>query len=325
MIAVDLVDQTPDDRILGVLPLFHSFGQTCVQNATFLAGGAMSLIPRFEPERALEVMARDRITFFSGVPTMYWALLNAANREDHTGTIRDHLRACTSGGAAMPVELLHEFERAFGVTILEGYGLSETAPIATFNMSAERRKPGSIGLPVWGTELRIVDDDDVDVPRGEAGEILLRGHNVMKGYWRRAEETDHAMRHGWFHTGDVGTLDDDGFTFIVDRKKDMVIRGGFNVYPREIEEVLMSHPGVSLCAVIGVPHEKLGEEVKAFVVPRNGARLDAADLVGWCRERMAAYKYPRSIELRPALPMTATGKILKRALREEALAAAGSG
>jgi long-chain acyl-CoA synthetase len=315
IISRDLVGATADDRALCVLPLFHSFGQTCVQNASILTGGALILLPRFEPERALELMAREKVTLFAGVPTMYWSLLHSGNREAHAATVQSNLRGCTSGGAAMPVELMRSFEEAFGVTILEGYGLSETAPVATFNVSAERRKPGSIGLPVWGVDVRIVDERDHEVARGERGEIVLRGHNVMKGYWQRPEDTAAAMRGGWFHTGDVAYMDEDGYTFIVDRKKDMIIRGGFNVYPREIEEVLMTHPAVSLCAVIGVPDEKLGEEVKAFVVPRDGVRPDPEDVIGWCRERMAAYKYPRTVELRDALPMTATGKILKRELR----------
>jgi long-chain acyl-CoA synthetase len=219
------------------------------------------------------------------------------------------------------VEVLHAFERTFNVKILEGYGLSETSPVATFNALDLPRKPGSIGLPVFGTDIRIVDDQDQDVPAGDPGEIIIRGHNVMKGYYKKPEATAEAIRGGWFHTGDIAHMDDEGYIFIMDRKKDMVLRGGFNVYPREVEDVLMTHPAVSMAAVLGVPHEALGEEVKAFVIRKPGAEIDEAELVAWCRENMAAYKYPRTIEFRDQLPMSATGKILKRELRAEGQAA----
>jgi len=247
---------------------------------------------------------------------MYWALLHYPRADQHDlQTIARTLRIAISGGAAMPVEVMLAFNEKFNVKILEGYGLSETSPIAVFNRLDREARPGSIGLPVWGVEVRLVDADDRDVEAGEVGEIAIRGHNVMKGYYKRPEATAEAMRHGWFHTGDMGRRDEDGYLYIVDRVKDMIIRGGFNVYPREIEEVLMTHPAVSLAAVIGVPHERHGEEVKAFVIVKNGATITEAELVAWSKQNMADYKYPRLIEFRTELPMTATGKVLKSELR----------
>ncbi|MGH2542986.1 MAG: AMP-binding protein, partial [Ardenticatenaceae bacterium] len=307
-----LIDIFPDDVILAVLPLFHSFGQTCVMNATVYAGGTVTMLPRFEPDKALAVLARDGVTIFAGVPTMYWAMLNVPGKEQFVEPVRAKLRICVSGGSAMPVELMRQFEEAFGVTILEGYGLSETSPVATFNKSKEERKPGSIGKAIWGTEVRLFDDNDNELPRGENGEIVIRGHNIMKGYLGRPDATAEAMRHDWFHTGDIGYMDEDGFIFIVDRKKDMILRGGFNVYPRELEEVLMTHPAVSLVAVVGVADEKMGEEIKAYIVPRQEASTTEDEIIAWCKENMASYKYPRYVEFRDNLPMTATGKILKR-------------
>ena len=225
------------------------------------------------------------------------------------------LRVCVSGGAPMPVEVLQAFERTFGVRVLEGYGLSETAPVVAFNQLQRPSKPGTVGLPIFGVDVRCVDEHDKPLPPGERGEVVVRGPNVMKGYYNRPEATAEAMRGGWFHTGDIGQLDSDGYLAIVDRKKDMILRGGFNVYPREIEEVLMTHPAVSLAAVVGVPDDRLGEEVKAFVVRQPGAAITADELIAWCREQMAAYKYPRMVEFRDALPMSATGKMLKRELR----------
>ncbi|MFN2387378.1 MAG: long-chain fatty acid--CoA ligase [Thermoanaerobaculia bacterium] len=313
--AERLFHLTSDDVLMAVLPLFHSFGQTCVMNAGFYAGAAVALQPRFDAEKVLRSLAKDGVTVFAGVPTMYWALLNHPDRARHAGAIRDSLRLCVSGGAAMPVELMRQFEETFGVTILEGYGLSETSPVATFNRSREERKTGSIGKTIWGTRVAVFDDSDREVPRGEKGEIVVRGHNVMKGYLGRPEATAEAMRSGWFHTGDVAYQDEDGFFYIVDRKKDMILRGGFNVYPREIEELLMTHPAVSLVAVVGVPDERLGEEVKAYVVRKPAGGASEEEILGWCRERLASFKCPRSVEFRDALPMTATGKVLKRELR----------
>ncbi|HEY0780055.1 MAG TPA: long-chain fatty acid--CoA ligase [Gemmatirosa sp.] len=311
---------------LGVLPLFHSFGQTSVMNASLYHGGRVVLVPRFEPGAVLDTMVRERVNAFAGVPTMYWALLRHVEAHDvDTAPIAEHLRACLSGGAPIPVEILHAFDRRFGVQILEGYGLSETSPVATFNQSGRPRKPGSIGLPIWGCEVRVVDADDRDVPPETLGEIVIRGHNVMKGYYKRPEATAEAMRGGWFHTGDVARMDADGYLYIADRVKDMIIRGGLNVYPREVEEVLHTHPAVSIASVIGVPHPEHGEEVMAFVVRKPDADVTEAALVAWARETMAAYKYPRTITFVDALPMTATGKVLKRELRRRIAADAAVG
>jgi long-chain acyl-CoA synthetase len=307
-----LVPLGPDDVALATLPLFHSFGQTCVQNGAIAAGGSFTLVPRFGPEEVFEVMERDGVTLFAGVPTMYHALLHhpAARAYDLA-----RLRWCVSGGAALPVEVMRAFEEKFRVAILEGYGLSETSPIACFNVLDRPRSPGSIGHPVWGVELCVQDEQDRPLPDGERGEICIRGHNVMKGYLGRPDATKEALRGGWFHSGDIGVRDADGSYRIVDRKKDMVIRGGFNVYPREIEEVLYGHPEILEAAVIGVPHASHGEEVKAVVVRQPGSGLDAEAVVAFCRERLAAYKYPRLVEFRDELPKGPTGKILKRELR----------
>ncbi|MEW5988525.1 MAG: long-chain fatty acid--CoA ligase [Chloroflexota bacterium] len=317
-LADNMYDRSQNDVHLVVLPLFHSFGQTVQMNAGFYTGATLSLLPRFDADDALAIMERDNVTIFAGVPTMYWALLNHPRAQQYDlAKIARNLRLCASGGSAMPVELMRAFEMKFDVKILEGYGLSETSPVASFNRMERPSKPGSVGLPVWGVQIRIVDEDDQDVSQGELGEIVIKGHNVMKGYYKKPEANAEAMRNGWFHTGDVGRLDEDGYIYIVDRVKDMIIRGGFNVYPREVEEVLMTHPAVSLAAVLGVPHERLGEEVKAFIVPKAEAEVTAEELVAWAKENMADYKYPRLIEFRDTLPMSATGKILKIELRKE--------
>lgn len=314
----DALYPTGDHEVtLLTLPLFHSFGQTCLMNSGFYIRGTLVLLPRFTPEDALRLMDRHEVSIFAGVPTMYWALLGTDPDElgvDIEG-IASRLHVAVSGGSALPLEVLQAVEKRFGVKILEGYGLSETSPVATFNHFDRPAKPGSVGQPVWGVSVRVVDADDNDVPVGEQGEVVIRGHNVMKGYLGRPEATAEAMRGGWFHTGDVGQLDEDGYLYITDRVKDMILRGGFNVYPREVEEVLMTHPAVSLAAVVGVPDEQHGEEVKAFVVLHEGAALTEDELVAWSREKMASYKYPRLVELRTELPMNATGKILKRELR----------
>jgi len=264
-------------------------------------------------------MQRDGVTIFAGVPTMYWALLNYPDADKYDlQKIAGNLRLAVSGGSAMPVEVMRGFERRFNVTILEGYGLSETSPVATFNRLDRPAKPGSVGLPVWGVDVRVVDEYDNDVAQGELGEIVIRGHNVMKGYYNKPEANEEAFRNGWFHTGDIGRVDEDGYIYIVDRVKDMIIRGGFNVYPREVEEVLMTHPAVSLAAVVGVQNEEYGEEVKAFVVLKEDAEdISEEELRAWAKENMADYKYPRQVEFRDTLPMNATGKILKRDLRPD--------
>lgn len=307
------------DVHLVALPLFHSFGQSVQMNAGFYARAAISLLPRFDPGAALGIMQRDNVSIFAGVPTMYWAMLNYPEADKFDlEKIAATLRLAVSGGSAMPVEVMRGFERRFNVSILEGYGLSETSPVATFNRLDRPSKPGSVGLPVWGVDVRIVDEYDNDVEQGDLGEIVIRGHNVMKGYYNKPEANEEAFRNGWFHTGDIGRMDEDGYIYIVDRVKDMIIRGGFNVYPREVEEVLMTHHAVSLAAVVGVPHEQYGEEVKAFVVLKEDADDVSEDaLREWAKENMADYKYPRLVEFRDTLPMNATGKILKRDLRPD--------
>lgn len=301
------------DTFLAALPLFHSFGQTTVMNLGFRRGATVVLMPRFEPGSALELMRAESITFFAGVPTMYWAMLTKIHTDGDE--VPASLRVAVAGGASSPAEVLGDFEATFGIGILEGYGLSETSPVASFNQLGRPTKPGTIGTPIWGVEMRLVDNDWKTIEGEGPGEIAIRGHNVMKGYYNRPEATAEVMRDGWFRTGDIATRDADGYYAIIDRAKDMIIRGGFNIYPRELEEVLMTHPGVSLAAVVGVVHESHGEEVKAYVIRASGAAVTEEEMVAWCRENMAAYKYPRIVEFRDALPMTATGKILKRELR----------
>jgi long-chain acyl-CoA synthetase len=248
---------------------------------------------------------------------MYWGLLGALEEGADVAKIAETLRIAVAGGASLPVEILKEVKRRFGVDIFEGYGLSETSPVATFNQKDRPAKPGSIGYPIWGVEVKLITDDWETVDgygQDNVGEIAIRGHNIMKGYYNRQEATDEVMRDGWFRTGDLAYCDEDGFYFIVDRAKDMIIRGGYNVYPREVEEVLLSHEAVSLAAVVGVPHDSHGEEIKAFVIRNDGAEITEDELVAWAKEQMASYKYPRVIEFRDDLPMTATGKILKREL-----------
>jgi len=315
MVSSRLFEFQPDDRTLIVLPLFHSFGVS-MMDSTLLNGGTMVLLPRFETATVLHTFVKENVSIFGGVPTMYWELLNYNKSDVDFEKIRQRMRLCISGGAALPVEVLKGFEDKYKVKILEGYGLSETSPTATFNRPDRERKVGSIGLPIWGVDVKIVDDNMNDLPVGKEGEIVIRGHNIMKGYYKRDEANEEAFKGGWFHSGDIGKMDEDGYFYIVDRKKDMIIRGGFNVYPREIEEVLMTHPDVSLVAVIGVPSEQHGEEVKAYVVPQTGAKPTPEALIAWSKENMAAYKYPRVVEIVPSLPLGPTGKILKRELKE---------
>ena len=315
-VAGELFGFRDDDIGVAVLPMFHVFGLSSVLNTAVRFGGTLVLIPRFEPDAVLDAIARYRCTIFSGVPTMYYTLLQA----DVASRDLSSLRVGISGGAAIPGEVIRAFEEKFpGVVILEGYGLSETASTTTFNISAEQRKVLSIGKPIWGVEVRVVDDQDKPLPPGSEniGEIVIRGHNVMKGYYGNLAATAEAFRGGWFHTGDLAYADKDGYLFVVDRKKDMLIRGGYNVYPREIEEVLFGHPAVAEAAVVGKADPKLGEEILAFVVPKPGAEADPDDIMAYCRERLAAYKYPREVRIAEDLPKGPTGKILKRELRPE--------
>ncbi|MFK7895589.1 MAG: long-chain fatty acid--CoA ligase [Myxococcota bacterium] len=304
--------ETPH-RAMATLPLFHTFGQTVIQNGMIATGGSFTLLARFTPEDAFELIERDRLTLFAGVPTMYFALLH--HRGDRAFDVSS-LQMCMTGGAPMPVEVLNAFEEKFNVEVYEGFGLSETSPISSFGMRGKPRKAGSIGYPAWGIEMQIVDDDDHPLPQGERGEICIRGHNIMKGYLNRPEATAEALKNGWFHSGDIGYVDEDGCYWIVDRKKDMILRGGFNVYPREVEEVLYEHEDVVEAAVIGIPHESHGEEVKAVVALAENAKATADDLQAFCKDRLAAYKYPRVVEIIAELPKGPTGKILKRELRD---------
>ena len=310
--ARTLFDVGPGDVIMGCLPLFHVFGLTCGLNVAVTSAATLTLLPRFDPAKALDIIQRDRVSIFEGVPTMYAAMLHLPGADPaKTAT----LELCASGGAAMPVEILRGFEEKFGCVILEGYGLSETSPVASFNHPNTERKPGSIGTPIEGVQMRLIDDDRNTVPAGEIGEIAIRGHNVMKGYWGKPEATAEAIKDGWFRTGDMARVDDDGYYFIVDRKKDLIIRGGYNVYPREIEEVLHEHPAVAEVAVIGIPHPSLGEEVGAAVALKPGAGATPEELRSWARDRVAAYKYPRHVWLVDALPKGPTGKILRREVK----------
>ncbi|MCD2107137.1 long-chain fatty acid--CoA ligase [Rhodococcus erythropolis] len=307
-VVADMLDLGPSDVVLGALPLFHAFGQTCGLNASVAAGARLVMLPRFDAAAALAAVDNAKVTVFEGVPTMFTAILNTAQDADTSS-----LRLCITGGSAMPVEVMRGFEERFDCTVLEGYGLSETSPVASFNHPGRERKSGSIGTPVAGVEFRLVDDNGTEVGADDIGEIAVRGPNVMKGYWNNPTATALVIDDGWFRTGDLARVDEDGYYYIVDRKKDMIIRGGYNVYPREIEEVLYTHPAVLEAAVVGIPDSLHGEEVTAVV----SLRADHADvapqtLIDFVRDRVAAYKYPRKIWLTDALPKGPTGKILKR-------------
>jgi long-chain acyl-CoA synthetase len=310
--AETLLEIGPLDVVMGCLPLFHVFGMTCGLNASVLTGACLTVLPRFYADRALQMIERDRVTVFEGVPTMYSAMLRAANRAE---VDLSRLRTCVSGGAAMPVEVLRSFEREFDCVVLEGYGTSETSPVASFNHPHAPRKPGTIGTPVRGVRMRLVDANGHDAADSSIGEIAIRGEGLMKGYWNRPDATKEAIPDGWFRTGDLGTRDDDGYYTIVDRKKEIIIRGGYNIYPREIEEVLYEHPAVAEAAVIGLKHPDLGEEVGAAVVLKPGAVAAPEQLRDYVKSRVAAYKYPRRVWLVLSLPKGPTGKILRRAVQ----------
>ncbi len=307
--AETLVELTEQDVVMGCLPLFHCFGLTCGLNASVRVGACLTLIPRFDAEKALEVIGRDKVTVFEGVPTMYAGMLNAPDTSSYDVS---SLRTCVSGGSAMPVEVMKSFEETFDCMVLEGYGLSETSPVASFNQPHIERKPGSIGIPVRGVEMKLVDDDGKDVEKGEVGEIAIRGENVMKGYWGRDDATRDAIKDGWFLSGDMAKQDEDDYFFIVDRKKDLIIRGGYNVYPREVEEVLYEHEAVAEVAVIGLPHDELGEEVGAAVALKDGKSATEEELREHAKKHLAAYKYPRQVWIVDELPKGPTGKILRR-------------
>jgi long-chain acyl-CoA synthetase len=311
-------DIGPDDVVLGCLPLFHTFGQTCCMNTAFFVGASVVLLPRFDGAQALELLAKEKCTIFMGVPTMYVGLLEAAKASEHRPTLKSAL----SGGAALPVPVLEKFTEVFGTEVLEGYGLTETSPVATFNQVGFPPKPGTVGKQIWGVEVEVakaeVDESIELLPTGELGEIVVRGHNVFKGYLNKPEATAAAIVDGWFRTGDLGTKDADGYVSIVDRKKDMVIRGGYNIYPREVEETLLRHPAVGQVAVFGLPDPQYGEEVSAAVVlDPAGGEVTAEELSSWAKEKLAAYKYPRRIFFTDAFPLGPSGKVLKRELQEQ--------
>jgi long-chain acyl-CoA synthetase len=304
----------PTDRVLGCLPLFHTFGQTCTMNTAFRVGATVVLLPRFDAAEALRLLVEERCTIFMGVPTMYIGLLEAAKSDP----ARPMLSCALSGGASLPLTVLDAFQTTFSTTVFEGYGLTETSPVATFNQKDWPIKPGTVGRPIWGVDVEIaaaeVEGRIELLPTGELGEVVVRGHNVMAGYLNRPEATAEAIVDGWFRTGDLGTKDGDGFVSIVDRKKDMVLRGGYNVYPREVEEVLLRHPDIAQVAVVGLPDAVLGEEVCAVVIPAADSAAGAEVIIAWARGEMAAYKYPRRVEFVDAFPLGPSGKVLKREL-----------
>jgi long-chain acyl-CoA synthetase len=311
---LDLFDLNHDDVVFGGLPLFHTFGQTCVLNTAFRRGATVVLLPKFEPAAALAAMVEHGVDIFMGVPTMYVALLQAAE----STADRPTLRYAVSGGAPLPLAVLEAFEATFAAKVHEGYGLTETSPVASFNPVGEEIHPGTIGRRIWGVDVLIADparrDDIVPLPNGTLGEVLVRGHNLFKGYLGRPEANAEAMVDGWFRTGDLGIVADDGLITIVDRTKDMIIRNGYNVYPTEVENVLMRHPAVRAAAVFGIPHEVHGQEILAAVVPKPEVEVTEEELIRFVKERIASYKFPRIVHLVGELPLGPSGKVLKREL-----------
>ncbi|MCG6878595.1 MAG: long-chain fatty acid--CoA ligase [Deltaproteobacteria bacterium] len=312
--VADMRVTDPDDVVIGVLPLYHIFGQTSALNASIYLGLTLHLFRQFDPGPVLGLIRSEKSTVLFAVPTMLNRLIHAA---DDGQPVRSSLRFCVSGGSSLPVEVLRNFEKQFQTKIYEGYGLSECSPVCVENPFGKKTKPGSIGVPIPGFEARIVDEAGGDVQKGRVGELIVRGPGVMKGYLNRSEETAAAIVNGWLHTGDLALMDIEGYIFIVDRKKDMVIRGGYNIYPREIEELLYEHPAVVEAAVYGIPHPDLGEEVAAVVVLKPGEAVTSDDVRNFIKEKVAPYKYPRVIRIVDDLPKSHTGKILKRALKEQ--------
>ncbi len=312
-----LTNQKGTDVSIAILPLFHTFGQSLIMNTTILAGSALVLIPRFVPKTVLQQMHEHNVTHFAGVPTMFIGLLAYVEKHpvDNLQQIAANLKVAISGGASMPVEILTQFEKKLQVPVIEGYGLSESSPVAAFNHLEYERKPGSIGQPLPGITMKVIDKNGNELPYGQEGELLLRGHNVMKGYYKKPQETANTIVDGWLHTGDIVRFDEQGYIYVVDRLKELIISGGYNIYPREIEEVYMQHPSVHLVAVIGVKHPRFGEEVKAFIVLKEGHSTSEKELIKWSKDYLADYKCPKHVEIVEALPMTATGKILKRMLK----------
>ena len=316
VLSADLFNAKNDDVLLCVLPLFHIFAMTCLMNAGVYRCCHIILLPRFEAADVFGLMQKHNVTVFAGVPTMYWGLNSYDGDEFDFKKISANLRLAVSGGASLPIKVLEDFEAKFNVPILEGYGMSEGSPIVTFNRTDIKRVPGSVGKPVWGVSVKVVDDEGNEVPIGERGELVYKGHNVMKGYYKKPDANAKTLRNGWLHSGDVAIQDEEGYFYIVDRTKDMIIRGGLNVYPREVEETMMKHQAVSLVAVIGIPDVRMGEEIKAYVVLKDGKTAEPKEIQEWTKDHLAAYKYPREIEIVDSLPMSATGKILKKELRK---------
>ena len=320
-IFAEVLEVTPEDRMGTALPLFHVFGQTVVMGTVLRCGASLSLLARFAAEGLLGLLGRDRLTMMAGVPTMWNAVLHAPAAASDAGDFAS-LRLAASGGAAMPAEVMNAFEQRFGCVILEGYGLSETTGAATFNGLRRERKASCVGIALPRCEVEIRGDDGAEVATGEVGEDHIKGPVVMSGYWHRPDATAEVLSGGWLKTGDLGTEDADGDIRIVDRMKDLIVRGGDNVYPREVEEVLYEHPDVAEVAVIGVRDEHYGEEVAAVVALRPGAELDPEQFRAWAKERLSAYKVPRLFQVRDTLPKGPTGKILKRAIDPESVRAA---
>jgi long-chain acyl-CoA synthetase len=314
--TADYLNINENDRVLATLPMFHVFCLTVALNAPLMNGGTVIIVPKFSPGDIFSIVKDLKATVFAGVPTMYNFLLQYPAAT--TGDLSD-LRLCISGGASMPVALLKSFEKKFQVTVSEGYGLSEAAPVTCFNPLDRPTKPGSIGMSIINVENKVVDSLGEEVPVGEVGELVVRGPNVMKGYYKLPEETIHTIRDGWLYTGDLARKDDEGYFYIVDRKKDMIIVGGYNVYPREVEEVLYSHPSVVEVAVVGVPDPNFGEAVKCFVVTKQEEDVTEEVLLSYCKDHLAKYKVPSSIEFLEELPKNTTGKILRRALKDKVL------
>lgn len=312
-VSAGIVGAIPFENSLIVLPLFHIFGLTVMLLAGIRKGLHLILLARFDAKNVFRLFSSYKINIFAGVPSMYWALLKES--DGHESHSLADLRIAISGGSSLPQKTIEDFEDRFHVPIIEGYGMSESSPVVIFNQLDVGRKVGSIGTPVWGASAKVVDEEGGEVPVGEKGELVFRGPSIMKGYYNRPLESEAVLKNGWLYSGDIALQDDDGFFYIVDRKKDMIIRGGMNVYPREIEELLMRHEAVAMAAVVGVPDERLGDEIKAFVVLKSGSISSEEELKNWVKDQVASYKYPRFVQTVDQLPLGASGKILKKLLK----------
>lgn len=306
------------ERFMAILPFFHVFGMTVAMNLPLYSGSTAILVPRFEAGEFIKVLHKSKPTIFPGVPTIYVAIVNHPKIKQYD---LSSIRFCITGSAPMPVEIIKQFEEMTGAAILEGYGLSEASPVTHVNPIEGVRKPGSIGIALPGTDYKIMDIETgtQELDLGEEGELVVRGPQVMKGYWNMPEETEATLRDGWLYTGDIGKMDEDGYVFIVDRKKDMIIAGGYNIYPREVDEILYEHPKILDAVTVGVPDPYRGETVKAFVVPKPGEDLTEEEVIRFCKEKLASYKVPKAVEMRESLPKTIVGKVLRKELRAEAI------